>query len=325
MRRLIALFCCLMVPGLAEAVSVADHPYLEAMVNRLVADHGLNRQNLIRTFDRVKLRPEVVAAIKRPAEHLPWYRYEPLFVNPSRIKNGVRFWGDHKRTLARAARNTGVPPEIVVAVIGVETRYGASLGTYPVLDSLTTLTLEYPKRRKFFGNQLEQFLLLTHEQSLDRFTIVGSYAGAIGIPQFMPSSYREYAVDYSGDGRADLMNQPADAIGSVANYLKHSAWVPGQPVSIRIRPKHDPDPALVDRGHKLSATVGRLRAAGFDIDPAIGDAVKAGIIAMEGKKTTSYWVVFENFYALTRYNPSIEYAMAVEELSAAVKREYHGS
>jgi membrane-bound lytic murein transglycosylase B len=324
-KRFTVLLCCLLAPGLAQAVSVADYPYLGAIVDRLVAQHGLNRQDLIHTFDKVTLRPEVVAAMKRPAERLPWYRYRPIFVNPGQVRNGVRFWSDNEKVLARAARDTGVPPQIIVAVIGIETRYGTSLGSHPVLDSLTTLTVEYPRRRKFFGKQLEQFLLLTHEQSLDRFSIMGSYAGAFGIPQFMPSSYREYAVDYSGDGKADLVNETADAIGSVANYLKQAKWQPGQPVCIRVRPKVKPAPALLDGAHKLKTTVGRLRASGYDIDASIGDDVKAGVIALDEEKGSSYWVVFENFYVITRYNPSIEYAMAVHELSTTLKREYRGS
>lgn len=323
--RRILLLCCLLAPGLAQAVSVSDYPYLSAMVDRLVAEHGLDRQDLIRTFDKVTLRPEVVEAMKRPAEHLPWYRYEPIFVNPAQIRNGIRFWNEHQEVLNRAARETGVPAEIIVAVIGIETRYGASLGSHPVLDSLTTLTLEYPRRQKFFGKQLEQFLLLTQEQSLDRFSIRGSYAGAIGIPQFMPSSYREYAVDYSGDGKADLVNQTADAIGSVANYLKRSKWQAGQPVSVRLPDGDRPAPGLLDGSSKLPTTVGRLRASGMTMDRSLMDNLKAGVVGLDGAQKTLYWVVFQNFYVLTRYNPSVQYAMAVHELSAALKREHHGS
>jgi membrane-bound lytic murein transglycosylase B len=323
--RRVLLFCCLLAPGLCQAVSVSDYPYLGAMVDRLVTKHGLDRQDLIQTFDKVTLRPEVVEAMKRPAEHMPWYRYEPIFVNPAQVRNGLRFWNAHKDVLARATRETGVPAEIIVAVIGIETRYGATLGTHPVLDSLTTLTLEYPRRQKFFGEQLEQFLLLTHEQSLDRFAIRGSYAGAIGIPQFMPSSYREYAVDYSGDGKADLVNQTADAIGSVANYLMRSKWQAGQPVSIRIQPDDKPTPALLDGDKRLHTTVGNLRASGIAVDGSLVDDLEAGVVGLDGAQETLYWVVFQNFYVLTRYNPSIQYAMAVHELSAALRRKHRGS
>lgn len=324
-RRLIVFLFSLVVPGVSQAIVVGDYPYLEAMIDRLVAEHGLDRTDLVKTFEKVQLRPEVVEAMKRPAESLPWYRYRPIFVNPTHISNGVRFWGAHRQVLARAASESGVPPEIIVAVIGIETRYGATLGSHPVLESLTTLTLQYPRRREFFGEQLEQFLLLTHEQSLDRLSILGSYAGAIGIPQFMPSSYRRYAVDYTGDGRVDLVNQTDDAIGSVANYLKRANWQRGEPVSVEVRNGDKPDDSLIDVGRRPNTTVGALRASGISLDPALADDTRAGVVALDDGAATSYRVVFDNFYAIMRYNPSVLYAMAVHDLGAALKREYRGS
>jgi membrane-bound lytic murein transglycosylase B len=304
---------------------VADYPYLGAMVDRLVAEHGLDRDELIRVFDRVKLRPQVVEAIKKPAERLPWHRYRSFFINAGQIRNGIRFWEANGRALARAERETGVPQEIIAAVIGIETRYGATLGSHSVLESLTTLTLQYPRRREFFGEQLEHFLILTHEQNLDRFSIRGSYAGAIGIPQFMPTSYRQYAVDFSGDGKTDLVNQIDDAIGSVANYLKQFKWRAGEPVSLDLVVDDGVDKAPLTSERRLDTTVGRLRGAGARIDGRIPDDMKAGVVSLDGEDGTLYRVVFHNFYVLTRYNPSVLYAMAVHELSSALKRDYHGS
>lgn len=321
--RITLFFWCLLAPAVSQAVSVADHPYLDDMVDRLVREHGLDRGELVGIFEQVPLRPEVVEAMQRPAERLPWHRYRSFFINAAQIDAGVEFWERHRETLSRAARETGVPAEIIVAVIGVETRYGTTLGSHPVLDSLTTLTLQYTRRQKFFGEQLEHFLLLTHEESLDPFSIRGSYAGAIGIPQFMPTSYRQYAVDFNGDGKADLVNQPEDAIGSVANYLSRFEWRAGEPLSVEISPAEPPDSDLTNK-RSPGTTVGELRARGIDIDVDADAGTPAGIVHLEGKEGDLYRVVFDNFYVLMRYNPSVLYAMAVQELSESVKRDYHG-
>lgn len=322
--RVILFFWCLLAPALSQAVPVGDYPYLNDMVDRLVKEHGLDRDELIRTFDKVTLRPKVVEAMQRPAERLPWHRYRSFFINPAQIRNGVAFWDKHRDVLARAATETGVPAEVIVAVIGIETRYGTTLGSHPVLDSLTTLTVQYERRREFFGKQLEHFLLLAHEESLDPLSIRGSYAGAIGIPQFMPSSYREYAVDFSGDGRADLVNQTEDAIGSVANYLSRFNWRAGQPVSVEIEPASPPDSAVTNK-RRPNTTIGELRARGIELDADLDDGAKAGVVRLEGEDRQLYRVAFENFYVIMRYNPSVLYAMAVHELSSAVKQGYPGS
>jgi len=323
-RRFMVFFGCLLAPVAVQAISVPDYPYLVQLVDRLSAQHGLDRAGLVKTFEQVTLRPKVVEAIKRPAERLPWHRYRSFFINPAQINNGVQFWRRHQDTLSRAAAESGVPAEVIVAVIGIETRYGTTLGSHPVLDSLTTLTLQYPRRQKFFGRQLEEFLLLTHEQSLDPFSIRGSYAGAIGIPQFMPSSYREYAVDFSGDGRADLVNQTEDAIGSVANYLSRFKWRAGAPVAVAVEPAEAPSASLVNK-RRPPTTVGALRASGIDVAMDAGDAMPAGFVRLDGEDGTLYRVAFDNFYVIMRYNPSVLYAMAVHELSSAVKQEYRGS
>lgn len=322
--RSLLLLGCLMAPLPAQAVSVAEHPYLGDLVARLVAEHGLDRDQLIQTFEQVSLRPQVVEAMQRPAERLPWHRYRGLFITPAQIDNGAAFWDRHAGVLARAARETGVPAQIIVAVIGVETRYGTTLGSHPVLESLTTLTLQYPRRHKFFASQLENFLLLTHEESLDPLAVRGSYAGAIGIPQFMPSSYREYAVDYNGDGRADLVNQVDDAIGSVANYLSRFKWQAGQAVAVPIAPGKALPEELTNQ-RRPNTTLGALRARGIKVNSAAGDATRVGVARLDGEDQTLYRVVFDNFYVIMRYNPSFLYAMAVHELASALKREHPGS
>jgi membrane-bound lytic murein transglycosylase B len=322
--RFVMLGFLFAAPAASQAVAVKDYPYLSAMVDRLVAEHGLDRNELVDTFHKVTLRPQVIEAITRPAERLPWHRYRSFFIRPEQIKNGVRFWSEHKEVLSRAEKETGVPAEVIVAVIGVETRYGRTLGSHSVLESLTTLTLQYPRRQKFFGEQLEHFLLLTHEHSLDRLAMKGSYAGAIGIPQFMPSSYREYAVDYSGDGKADLVNQTEDAIGSVANYLTRFKWREAQPLSVEIASGVVPD-SIPGNQKRPNTTVGELRTLGVDLDPGFAEDTSAGMVSLDGEDHTLNWVVFDNFYVLMRYNPSVLYAMAVNELSAILKKEFPGS
>lgn len=322
--RIVLMFWCLLTPALSQAVSVTDHPYLSDMVDRLVEQHGLDRTELVEIFNHVTFQPKVLEAMQKPAERLPWHRYRSFFINPAQIANGVEFWDRHRETLSRAARETGVPAEVIVAVIGIETRYGTTLGSHPVLDSLTTLTLQYPRRQEFFGAQLEQFLLMTHEESLDPLSIRGSYAGAIGIPQFMPSSYRDYAVDFNGDGKADLVNQPADAIGSVANYLSRFKWQAGKPVAVEITPAQLPDADATNQ-RRPDTTIGDLRGRGIEVNVDAGDDTRAGLVRLDGEDRTLYRVAFDNFYVIMRYNPSILYAMAVHELSSAVKQEYHGS
>jgi membrane-bound lytic murein transglycosylase B len=322
--RYVLLGMLLAMPVISHAVTVKDYPYLAAMIDRLVVEHGLNKDELIATFEKVRLRPQVVEAITRPAERLPWHRYRSFFITPKQIKNGVRFWNANRDVLSRAEAEIGVPAEVVVAIIGIETRYGTTLGSHLVLESLTTLTLQYPRRQKFFGGELEHFLLLTHEHSLDRFTIKGSYAGAIGIPQFMPSSYREYALDYSGDGKADLVNQTEDAIGSVANYLKRSKWREGGPLSVEITSGAIPD-SIAGNRKRPNTTVGELRALGVKLDAGVADDMNAGVVSLDGKDGTLNWVVFDNFYVVMRYNPSVLYAMAVNELSSMLKKEFLGS
>jgi len=323
--RFFVVMLCLGAPGFSAAVSVDDHPHLGEIVERLVSRHGLDRHELIRIFSETSLRPEVIEAIKRPAERLPWHRYRSFFVNPAQIDKGVDFWREHAATLGRAERETGVPREIIVAIIGIETRYGATLGSHPVMDSLTTLTLQYPRRRAFFSEQLEHFLLLAHEQGLDSLAIRGSYAGAMGIPQFMPTSYRQYAVDFNGDGRIDLLTQTEDAIGSVANYLKRFKWQAGQPVALALASTDNLAPGLLDSDSRLPATAAELREAGVAVNASARDGLKAGILELDGADRNLYWAVFENFYVLTRYNTSVLYAMAVHELSSALKKEYRGS
>ncbi len=305
--------------GKALALDVSQHPLLTEFIERMVAQHGFSDAELARVFSGATLRPQVVEAMRRPAERLPWHRYRGLFVTDANIENGVAFAERHAATLRRAEREFGVPAEIVVAIIGVETRYGRSMGVFPVLDSLTTLILDYPRRRAFFQTELEHFLLLAREQGLDPLTTKGSYAGAIGVPQFIASSYRQYAVDYNGDDRTDLISQEDDAIGSVANYLARHRWRPGAPV---VSGPVTPPPAAQARAStqlKPALTVGELVKAGLDVPTDARPDAPAGLLRIaDGERGDQFRIAFENFYVLTKYNRSVNYALAVADLSAEI-------
>jgi membrane-bound lytic murein transglycosylase B len=277
---------------------------------------------------QARFRKDIIEAMERPAEAKPWYQYRRIFLTPSRIQGGVRFWRSNEGPLARAAKEYGVPPEIITAIIGVETRYGAVIGRYRVLDALTTLAFGYPKRAAFFRNELEGLILLSREEKIDPVTSYSSYAGAMGLPQFMPSSYRAYAVDSDGDGRRDLWNSIADVIASVANYFHSFGWRKGEPVVLEAHSATPPPQPLIDAGMKPSLPLKTLAEHGITTDPPLGgDPVDsetlASLIHLEGGQGDEYWVGLNNFYVITRYNHSNLYAMVVYQLSREI-RAWHG-
>jgi membrane-bound lytic murein transglycosylase B len=257
--------------------------------------------------------------ISRPAEAKPWYQYRPLFVTEGRIQGGLEFWNANQELLAGVERELGVPAQIIVAIIGVETRYGTYTGRYPVLDALTTLGFGYPKRGDFFRSELEQFLLLSREENIDPLTTKGSYAGAMGKPQFIASSYRRYAVDFDQDGRRDLWNSTPDVVGSVANYFVRHGWRPGDPVATPARGVERSHRRFVEAGNKPSIPIGELAASGIGGAEALPRDSLASLIPLETKDGHEYWIGLHNFYVITRYNHSNLYAMAVFQLSEAIQ------
>jgi membrane-bound lytic murein transglycosylase B len=268
-----------------------------------------------------EFRDDIIAAITRPAEGKPWFEYRPIFLKPDRVEGGVKFWQENADLLARISQEYGIPPEIIVAIIGVETRYGQHSGRYRVLDALTTLAFGYPKRAEFFRGELEQFLLLSREESVDPHTALGSYAGAMGKPQFIASSYRQYAVDGDGDGRRDLWQSNADVIASVANYFKVHGWQPGEPITLPTA--YDGIKYLqpfVDAGMKPSLPLSDLVANG--VQPLEKGAVKpdtlCSLIQLDMGEQYEYWLGLQNFFVITRYNHSNLYAMAAYQLSQEI-------
>ncbi len=288
-------------------------PGIPDFIDEMVDKHHFDRNELTLLFERVNDKPQIIDAISRPATIKPWLEYRAVFVNDKRIKPGLAFWNKYRKTLARAERKYGVPREIIVALIGVETLYGQNAGTFRTIDALTTLAFDYPRRAEFFRDELENYLLLAREQQFDLLDVKGSYAGAMGIPQFMPSSYRKYAVDFNGNHRIDLFNEPADAIGSVANYLKEYGWIRGGLVAVRAKVGEGCCADNATRSLAEWADAGVVPTVKIRWDEY---ARLLDYTVVDGKE---YWLGFNNFDVITRYNNSDFYAMSVFQLAEALK------
>ncbi len=321
----VLLGLCLLPFGAALAAALDDEiptqrPEVQAFIDEMVSKHGFDRAELEREFGQVRMKQKIIDAITRPAESKPWFQYRPIFVTETRIDEGVKFWNDNVADLERAEQVYGVPPEIVVAIIGVETRYGRHKGGWRVMDALSTLAFAYPKRAKFFRSELEEYLLLAREEGLDPLSIKGSYAGAMGKAQFISSSYRNFAVDFDGDGKRDLWHNTADAIGSVANYFKRHNWQPGAPVGSYAMVGSNRISRLLKAGIKPHTPVKELRKQGVTALTPLPPEAPAALIAFDNKVgRPDYWLGLNNFYTITRYNHSPLYAMAVYQLGEAIK------
>ncbi|NVJ65551.1 MAG: lytic murein transglycosylase B [Gammaproteobacteria bacterium] len=285
--------------------------------------HGFTQDYVAQALNKAKKRQSILDAMSRPAEGKDWYQYRPIFLTPKRIQQGAEFWQEHRETLERAEKEFQVPAEIIVAIIGVETYYGRIQGSFPVIDAISTLAFHYPKRAKFFASELEQYFILVREQgwSLDKHK--GSYAGAMGMGQFIPSSYRHYAVDFDGDEQINLFSNPVDAIGSVANYFHQHKWILGEPVA-EFLPNLEQKLSAKFHNDQLKPkfTVEALKEAGIDFNSLATKDPKAGIYHFKQENSVDNWVGFHNFYVITRYNRSPMYAMAVHQLSQEIKAEY---
>jgi membrane-bound lytic murein transglycosylase B len=311
----------------APVRSYAGREDVRAFIAEMVDRHGFAPGELQSAFARAQFQPSIVKAMTPlPAGQRSWTIYRSRFINPPRIDGGVAFWARHEEALRRAAGTFGVPEEYIVAIIGVETIYGRNTGGYRVIDALATLAFDYPRRAEFFRGELESFLLLARENDVDVLGLKGSYAGAVGIPQFMPSSWRRYAVDFDGDGRRDLLGSPADAVGSVANFLREHGWEPDGPVAYPVRVEGDAWRGYSDGGVEPVHPVATLASAGVGVESLgrpVADDTRAVLVELETPNAASdLWLGFQNFYAITRYNRSSFYAISVVELANAVRAAY---
>jgi membrane-bound lytic murein transglycosylase B len=306
----------------------ADRDDVRAFVDEMVDQHGFSRRELLRVLGQARFQARIVAAMQRPIVEPPkWFEYAPNLLGPARVEGGVAFLRSHAEALARAERQYGVPPAIVAAIIGVETFYGRNTGSHRVIDALATLAFDYPRRATFFRGELKEFLLMARAEGISPLVPKGSFAGAIGVPQFMPGSVRRYAVDFDADGHVDLWNSADDAIGSVANYLARHDWARGQPVAL---------PAVIDDAHR-EAVLARLEGgiserrtlAAWDADGVHASGAPddlapepVGVLLLEEgplADDASYWIACPNFYVITRYNKSRLYAAAVWRLAEAIR------
>ena len=336
-------------PPALTPLNYGDRPDVNAFIDEMVDEYGFDARALRGFFSRVRYQQSVVNAMSRPVVAPPkWYEYAPRFLSSARIDAGAAFWRAHAATLERAQKEFGVPAEVVVAIIGVETFYGRNTGSYRVADALATLAFDYPRRAEYFRKELKQFLLQAREQDISPLAPRGSYAGAQGLPQFMPGSLRDYAVDYDDDGKIDLAGDVDDAIGSVANYLSRHGWQTGDAV---MEPATIDADALQDLGRALDGgvserwTMKTWQLGGVNAEDASGTAAgireaaaigpgspggpapgpdSVGVLMLEEESGPSYWLVFENWYVLTRYNRSRLYASAVWQLAREIRLAFAG-
>ena len=296
----------------------------QALMDKMVAEYDYDREDLEKIFTSASRENKILDSMNNAAEKVkPWSEYRPHFITDLRVRQGIAFMQKHSETLARAEREYGVPPEVITAIIGVETNYGSYTGKASVLNSLSTLAFEHPRRSPFFTSELENYLLLVREREWQADEQLGSYAGAMGLGQFMPSNYRTLAVDFDEDGIADLFN-PVDAIGSVANYFKHHGWISGEPVAARAMVSEGFDENEANRSLRPSKTIADLAELGYLSTVAYEPDAKAIAMRFSGLTGDEYWIGLTNFYVISRYNPRQKYAMAVYHLSEEIKVAANG-
>lgn len=319
-----AVFSSPFASAQAQTTDAEAQQRIDAFIAEQSVELGIEQQQLKQWLAQAERNEDVLAAIQKPWEAKPWYQYYPIFLTDKRREAGVRFWQTHQAELERAAEQFGVPAQIIVAIIGIETFYGEYLGKYSVLDTLYTLGFYYPPRSAFFSSELAEYFNLAAEQGWDITQPVGSYAGAMGYGQFISSSYRHYAVDFDGDGKRDLINNTTDAIGSVANYFAEHRWQAGAPIAYQ--PEQNQDwAAVASKGMKPDTTVGELRQQGYQIDANYADALAVKVLAFETEDEHTYWLAFDNFYTITRYNHSPLYAMVAYQLSEQIASAYENN
>jgi len=327
MKTIIILLGFMFAP-VVSALEITSGDYqgrtdVAAFVQRMAANSDYSEQELADLFGQVVKQEHLFEQLDKPAEkELEWYQYRPIFIKQQRISKGVEFWREHRQLLAEVSDKMGVPEEIIVAIIGVETFYGIYRGKDPVFDSLVTLSFDYPRRAKFFSQELEQFLLLVREQGFDARALRGSYAGAMGVPQFIASSYRGYAIDFDGDGQINLFDSIADIAGSVANYFVKHGWQRGGRVARPLAAMENNSIDQIEPGVKPVYQWQELRQKGLESSFEIDAETPVALVKLEQQGYPEYWAGFQNFYVITRYNHSELYAMAVYQLAKLIRHEF---
>ncbi|WP_227519895.1 lytic murein transglycosylase B [Mangrovitalea sediminis] len=321
MKGVRSLWLLLLLAGvsLSARANYLSNPDAQHFIDMMVSKHGFSRFEMERWMANADRKDSILEAISRPAEKvLEWKDYRKIFLTSQRIRQGRAFLEAHKAAFDREEAELGVSRYIVAAIIGVETRYGHVDGNYRVIDALSTLAFDYPPRSAFFRRQLEQYFLMTREQHFNPLSLTGSYAGAMGYGQFIPSSYRDFAIDFDGDKVADIFDNPVDAIGSVANYFHKHSWQYGSPVADQVQLDAAKAASLETDGLKPTLTMADFRKAGVDPSEDVAGTQPTRLITLQGEKGAEYWLTYHNFYVITRYNHSPLYAMAVYQLAQAL-------
>jgi len=299
---------------------------IDTFIDDMVMEHGFDQLDLTQLLEKAKVKKSILKLMSRPrkkkSKPTPWYRYRRIFVNTHRIREGMKYWRENANTLERAQSTYGVPAEIIVAIIGVETLYGKNKGKTRVIDALKTLAFNYPRRADFFRDELKHYLLLTRDEGLNPLKQKGSYAGAMGIGQFMPSSFRRYAIDFDGDGKRNIWTNHVDAIGSVANYFLAHGWKTGEVVIQATQVRPNAVPSLLALPFKPEYTLRQLKRRGVLYQGDEPNSTDSMFIDLETEIGTAYWVGFQNYYVITRYNRSKRYAMAVYQLAQEIANRY---
>jgi membrane-bound lytic murein transglycosylase B len=321
-----------LVPARADSVAQPtarfdlSRPEIKTFIDDVARRNSLKRKDVSKLIAKAEPQPKIIELISKPAERvIQWWEYRDRFVTEERISMGVQFWQEHREELERIAAERGVAPEYIVAIIGVETKYGRIMGRYRVLDALATLAFDYPPRSEFFRKELEEFVLLTREEKVDPLKALGSYAGAMGGSQFMPSSYRRYAVDAGDDDKRDLWQDWGDVFASTANYFREHGWETGGPVIAEVELDPEPTFTIDPRNLTLNETLQSLELKGVETRANAPPDTPVVLISAEQKDGPAYRVGFKNFEVITRYNRSARYAMAVNDLAQAIALRVHES
>jgi membrane-bound lytic murein transglycosylase B len=294
---------------------------LQDFADKMEQDYQFDSSQILNTLKSLQPKQNIIAKMNRPAESLPWHRYRPIWMKDKRISGGVDFYQQYQTELEKAEKKYGVDKMIITAIIGIESFYGSHQGSYPVLDALYTLGFHYPKRAPFFKSELAQYFLLAREQQWNLSDIKGSYAGAMGMGQFISSSYRAYGVDFNQDGTVDLFNDPVDMIGSVANYFNKHGWIKDGFVAKKMVLNNQQATQLVQKKLQLNKPLTELAAFGISVEEIKHKDAKVAIFALKQKNFNEHWLVANNFYSITRYNHNAMYALAAFQLSEAIKQQ----
>lgn len=313
-----SIACALYLLLTSCTVNIKDTEPVNAFIGQMVAKHQFDKTELDALFETVEIKQDILKKIASPSEGLPWYKYRKIFLTDARIDAGVQFWRDNAAALAAAEQQYGVPPEIIVAIIGVETQFGKNTGNYRVIDALSTLAFAYPPRSKFFLGELESFLLLCRDEHMNPAEPLGSYAGAMGLPQFMPSSFMNYAVDFDNDNRRDIWRDSRDVIASIGNYFAKHHWQAGQIIAVPVTAKGESYKTALTKDLKPELRIDELESLNLTTMRQLPLDSKVKLLSFEQQQGEELWAGLDNFYVITRYNHSPLYAMAVYQLSVSI-------